>query len=309
MRKAILLAAASALILSACQQERASNDTDVASEPSASSPTTTETEADASAPELRTSESADDLARRPDMTPAPIPGAPGPIARIAYAYSYGLSLPRDRGAEMMSRHEQTCALAGPAYCQVVSSRADWIGREPGGRLELRGQPDWINRFRAGLALDAFDAGGRLEASDTSGEDVTRQIDTQETGVQTDAMLLARIRELQARRGGTMEQRLEVERELADLQRGLDAGRIELRTLNDRVETARLTIDYRQGGVMAADNPLRPVGRSLADSFGMSMQMLAILITTGSVLLPVAVIGGLVWFAFARRRRRTPSTTN
>ena len=227
---------------------------------------------------------------------------PAPIAQIAYAYRYALSLPRDRGAEMMSRHELACVSAGPGYCQVVSARADWVGREPGGRLELRGQPDWINRFRSGLALDAQNANGRLDEAATEGEDVTRGIDTAQTGAATSASLTERLRALQARRGGTLEQRLEVERQIAELQTQHDAQQIALRELNDRVQSARLTLEYRQGGVMAADSPTRPVARALADAFGLSMGMLGLMITLGSVVLPVAGIAGLTWWAIRRRRK-------
>ena len=233
--------------------------------------------------------------------PAPLAA----VAQIAYAYSYALSLPRDRGAEMMSRHELACVSAGPGYCQVIAAQADWTAREPAGRLELRGQPEWINRFRSGLALEAQNAGGRLEEAITEGEDVTRGIDTAATGARTTASLAERIRQLQARSGGTMAQRLEIERDLAELQQQYDAQQIELRALNDRVQSARLTLDYRQGGVMAADSPTRPVARALGNAFGLSMGMLAFLITAGSVLLPIVVIGSAVWWAV---RRRKPAAT-
>jgi hypothetical protein len=65
----------------------------------------------------------------------------------------------------------------------------------------------------------------------------------------------------------------------------------------------LTIDYREAGVMAADSPTRPVARALQNAFGISMGMLAALITAGSIMLPVAVIGGAVWWATVRRRRK------
>jgi hypothetical protein len=237
------------------------------------------------------------------LIPRPAPLAP--VAQIAYAYSYALSLPRDQGAEMMSRHELACVSAGPGYCQVIAAQADWTAREPAGRLELRGQPEWINRFRSGLAVDARNAGGRLEEAVTEGEDVTRGIDAATTGARTTASLAERIRQLQARSGGTMAQRLEIERDLAELQQQYDAQQIELRALNDRVQSARLTLDYRQGGVMAADSPTRPVARALGDAFGLSMGMLAFLITAGSVLLPIVVIGGAVWWAV---RRREPAAT-
>ncbi|HYC96439.1 DUF4349 domain-containing protein [Brevundimonas sp.] len=284
MRKALMLAAASALVLSACQPaERTGEET-------ASAPA-----ADAAAP---VAEARMALLERPPAVVQP----PAPIAKIAYAFNYIMSVPKDRGAELMSRHELACVSAGAGYCQVISAQADWTSREPAGRLELRGQPDWINQFRSTLALDARNAGGRLDAAVTEGEDVTRGIDTAETGAKTTASLADRIRDLQARRGGTLAQRLEIERQLADLQRQYDAQQLELRALNDRVQSARLTLDYRQGGVMAADSPTRPVARALADAFGLSMGMLAVLITAGSVLLPVAVIGGAVWWAVVRRRK-------
>lgn len=289
MRKALMLAAASAIVLAACQP------TDQPSESRYAEETASAPAADAAS--LRTEAAGSDGAA------APLPLAPpAPIAKIAYVFSYVLSVPKDRGAELMSRHELACASAGPGYCQVVSARADWTAREPAGRLELRGQPDWINRFRSQLASDAQNAGGRLDSAVTEGEDVTGGIDAAQTGAKTTASLADRIRELQARRGGTLEQRLEIERQLADLQRQYDAQQLQLRALEDRVQSARLTLDYRQGGVMAADSPTRPVARALADALGMSMGMLAVLITVSSALLPVAVIGGAVWWAVVRRRR-------
>ena len=290
MRKGLMLAAASVFVLSACSQEREPKDrqqlaAEVAPVDAAAAPTT---EAIAAPPT--------------SMIAAP----PAPIAQIAYAYTYALSLPRDRGAEMMSRHELACASAGPGYCQVISAQADWIGREPGGRLELRGQPEWINRFRSGLALDAQNVGGRLDEAATEGEDVTRGIDTAQTVSATSASLTERLRALQSQRGGTVAQRLEVEREIAKLQAEYDTQQIALRELNDRVQSARLTLDYRQGGVMASDNPMRPVARALADALGLSMGMLGILITLGSVALPVAGIAGLTWWAIRRRRKPLPA---
>lgn len=290
MRKALMLAAASALVLSACSPAEENSSPDAAADVS----TEAVAAADAAAPAEASS------ARAPAPTIAPLP--PQPIARIAYAFSYVMSVPRDRGAELMSRHELACASAGAGYCQVVSAQANWTAREPGGRLELHGQPDWINRFRAGLALDAQNAGGRLEEAVTTGEDVTRGIDEAETGARSTASLADRIRELQARRGGTLAQRLEIEQQLAELQRQYDAQQVELRELNSRVESARLTLDYRQGGVMGADSPTRPVARALGDAFGLSMGMLAVLITVSSALLPIVVIGGAVWWGLRRRRK-------
>ena len=286
MRKALMLASAGLIVLAGCS-------------PATENPSSQAADAVAAGAATADGAAAPETAARMATAPSTLP--PAPIARIAYAYRYALSLPRDRGAEVMSRHELACASAGAGYCQVISAQADWTAREPGGRLELRGQPEWINRFRSGLALDAQNAGGRLDEAVTEGEDVTRGIDVATTGSKTTASLAERIRDLQARSGGTLEQRLEIERQLANLQQQYDAQQIELRALNDRVQSARLTLDYRQGGVMAADSPTRPVARALGDAFGLSMGMLAILITAGSALLPIVIIGGAVWWGLRRRK--------
>jgi len=288
MRKALMLASAGLIVLAGCSPANDKAE-DYSSE---------------AAPTAEATATARDASTAAPVVPGPAPLAP--VAQIAFAYSYTLSLPRDRGAEMMSRHELDCVSAGPGYCQVIAARADWTSRLPSGRLEMRGQPEWINRFRSGLALDARNAGGRLEEATTEGEDVTRGIDAAATGSRTTASLAERIRQLQARSGGTMAQRLEIERNLAELQQQYDTQQIELRALNERVQSARLTLDYRQGGVMAAGSPTRPVARALGDAFGLSMGMLAVLITAGSVLLPIVVIGGAVWWAI-RGRKPLPST--
>ncbi|MGZ9100560.1 MAG: DUF4349 domain-containing protein [Brevundimonas sp.] len=333
MRKALMLAAASALVLSACQdasQDKVSGDATTRENidvniiepvPAADTAAAVERRMETPppprlqvrparrdtqeiAPTLQTEAASAPAALPPVQTVAPPRPEPlAPVASIAYAFSYVMAAPKDRGAELMSRHEFACVSAGAGLCQVVTAEADWTSRDPGGRLEMRGQPEWINRFRSGLALDAQNAGGRLEETVTEGEDVTRGIDEAATGSQTTATIAERIRELQRRQGGTLAQRLEIERQLADLQRQYDAQQIELRELNARVQSARLTIQYREGGVMAADSSTRPVARALQNAFGISMGMLAVLITVSSVLLPIAVIGGAVWWATVRRRRK------
>lgn len=275
MRKGVWLALAGVTVLAGCQDVDRSERS-----------VATEAAADAAAPASSGTEST-------AITP--------PLAQMAYVYRYALSLPGDRGAEVMSRHELACVSAGPALCQVLSAQADWTGRTPAGHLELRGERGWIDRFRSNLALDTQGAGGRLESANTEGEDVTRGLKVSTRGAETAESLSQRIRALEARRGGTMAQRLEVENQLAELQRQRDAFEIEAGELTRRVETARLSLTYRPGGVLAADHPMRPVAQALNGALGLSMGILALLITVGSVMLPIAAIAGAVWWALRRRR--------
>lgn len=303
----LAFAALTLLTVSACQPADNSHSSAESAADTAVTATAPEAAADASSPvaSRATTVGGATAGNTADVRPSlPVqpPQPPAPIARIAYAYRYVMSIPRDRGAELMSRHELACASAGPGYCQVISAQANWAGSRPSGQLELRGQPQWIDQFRAGLALDAQNAGGKLEEARTEGEDVTSDIDRSAQGVKTTETLTQRIERLQAQRGGTMAQRLEVERQLAELMAERDAQAAELRELETRVQTARLTLDYRQGGVFGAENPVSPVAHALQNAFGLSMGMLAVLITIGSVILPLAVIGGVVWWAIVRRRK-------
>ena len=341
MRKALMLATAGALALSACGREPVNeapeNSSDplprAIAEPSPEQYAPPEPVARADSPQPRLAVRAPPAQARveaaaPQSSVAPSSAAPSPaeprriapparptrpaslapVASIAYGFSYVLSASRDRGAEMMSAHEYACASAGPGLCQVVTATSDWGGRNAGGKLELRGQPEWINRFRSGLAVDARNAGGRLESSVTEGENVTRDIDVARTGSATTATLADRIRDLQRRQGGTTAQQLEIERQIDDLQRQHDAQQIELRALNDRVLSANLSIDYRESGAMAVNSPTRPVVHALQNAYGLSMGMLAVIITFASVTMPIAVIGGVIWLALRRRRKLPAAAT-
>ncbi len=156
MRKALMLACASALVLSACQPAAEDSTSDRASDeaaavnivepaPAADAAAASRSETppppklqvrapaptqDAIAPQPLEARPAD-VSAGPESEPArsaPTPAPLAPIARIAYAFSYVMSAPKDRGAELMSRHEYACVLAGAGYCQVVTAQADWTSR-------------------------------------------------------------------------------------------------------------------------------------------------------------------------------------
>ena len=136
MRKALMLASAGLIVLAGCSPANDKAE-DYSAEAAPAAEAAAETPADAATATARNTTSA------APATPRPAPLAP--VAQIAYAYTYALSLPRDRGAEMMSRHELACVSAGPGYCQVMAAQADWTAREPaggrrGGHLHAQAAP-------------------------------------------------------------------------------------------------------------------------------------------------------------------------
>ncbi|MDP1913473.1 hypothetical protein [Brevundimonas sp.] len=107
MRKALMLASAGLIVLAGCSPA-----SDKAEEYSAEGAPAADASAEAPADAAATN--ARNVAAPSTVVARPAPLAP--VAQIAYAYSYALSLPRDRGAEMMSRHELACVSAGPGLC-------------------------------------------------------------------------------------------------------------------------------------------------------------------------------------------------
>lgn len=236
-------------------------------------------------------------------------GSPGPTSTavaapsIAYFYRYTLELPADRTAGLMARHEHACVAAGPAVCQIISSESNRYGRDSlNASLDIRATPAWIARFRNGLAGQAEAAGGRIAASGTESEDLTRQLVDIEAQLRAKTTLRDRLQQLLATRSGTLEELLKVERELAQVQGEIDATRSGLAVMRTRVATSRLNLSYQSEGRLAPDSAFQPVANALNGALGAFMMTVGALITIAAVLLPIVlVLGPLVWWLLRRRR--------
>lgn len=244
-----------------------------------------------------------------EIVPAREAAAPGPAAvevtvpRIAYVYRYGLEAPADRIPGLMARHEQACAAAGAAVCQVIGSNRTRIGEDDlSAQLELRATPAFIGRMREGFVADAREAGGRVASSTTESEDLTRSLIDAEARLRAQTTLRDRLQGLLATRSGSLEDLLKVETELARVQGEIDADAALLSELRTRVATSRLSIDYTSAGQLAPDSAFRPVVDAVQGAFGAMMTTLSVLITLLAVLLPIALIfGPIVWWWLRRRR--------
>jgi hypothetical protein len=244
-----------------------------------------------------------------EMVAPPAPGAAQPVPTpttapsIAYVYRYALELPAAGTAGLMSRHEQDCAAAGPAVCQIVGSDSSRSGRDSlTAHLEIRATPVWIARFRSGLAGQAEAAGGRIASSGTESEDLTRQLVDTEAQLGAKTTLRDRLQQLLATRNGSLEELLKVERELAEVQGEIDATRSGLAVMRTRVATARLNIDYRSEGQMAPDSVFQPVVGALNGALSAFMITAGALITIAAFALPIALIAIPAGWWFLRRRR-------
>jgi hypothetical protein len=245
-----------------------------------------------------------DAAAMADM-PAPPDGsstapriAAGP-PMLAYSYTYGLSLPHDHVDDLRRRHEAACAKAGYKVCQVVAS-AITEDRSGGaeGKLEIRAAPAWLQRFRDSLAGDAKAAGGKVDSSEVTSEDLSREI--VDTGAQLRAKLVLRdrLQALLASRPGRLADLLAVERELARVQGEIDSTQSQLAVMQGRVAMSDVTVNYASSDV--GPTIRSPLGASFRGFFGTMAASLAGLIDLLALLAPWAVIGGALFWLFRKR---------
>ena len=283
MRSRIALCALAALSLAACskpeERPREASAADAAAAPAA------------------------DAAGRADQAPLPSLSIP----QLAYVYRYALAAPPDGVRALMLRHEQACWAAGPAVCQVTGSTLKEDGPdELTGALSLRARPDWLRTFRQALEADTKAAGGRMVSSDTSSDDLSRQIVDTEAALKAKAVLRDRLRETLRTRPGKARDFFEMEQQLAGVQAEIDAGRSELAMMRTRVATSELRIDYRSEGVLAPHGSLAPLGAAADDVVGIFVGVLAVLIRALALLTPVAGLGALVWWIARGARTRGPA---
>lgn len=290
MRKVLIGAAAASALLTGCQEgPRQYADESVDVELMEAAPAAPAMDAVASAPSMQSSAAA--------------PVAPNIGPSIAYAYRFGLELPAEAATRLMAKHEQACTAAGPAACQVIGSNSSRVGRDSvEARLEMRGTPAYVARFRAGLDGEARGAGGRVAEQAVESEDLTQQLVDTEARMRAMETLRDRLQQLLATRSGPLEQLLQVERELARVQGELDATRSALAVMRTRVQTSKLDVTYRAAGQLAPDSAARPVLDALNSASYAFMSSLGVLILFIASVLPVVLVGvPLIWLLWRWRR--------
>lgn len=244
---------------------------------------------------------------------SPIPAATGQTApapvqalpMLAFAYTATLEAPNDAVTALMLRHEQACAQAGPAVCQVTSaeSSTDRENQEVRGRLTLRAQPQWLSRFRAGLHQDARGAGGRLTGGATETEDLTRSIVDTEAYLRAKTALRDRLQQLLETRSASVADLVQLERSLAEVQGEIDAANSQLQVMRTRVATSTLTLNYQSTRSAVAGGVWRPVAEASQNFFGVFAWAVAAIIVLVAALVPFALIAVPIGWLIVRSRRR------
>jgi hypothetical protein len=165
-------------------------------------------------------------------------------------------------------------------------------------VELRIPSASFDRAVSGLAPI-----GRVEAVNVTAEDVGEEYTDVTARVANARRLESRLLDLLERRTGRLEEVLNIERELARVREEIERYEGRLRYLRTRASISVLTITLHEPGTVLG----RPGERPIRDAFGQAWRnlvgLIAGLIAASGVLIPLALLGYLLWRAFRWMRRR------
>ncbi|RKR00344.1 DUF4349 domain-containing protein [Maricaulis maris] len=229
---------------------------------------------------------------------------------IAYSYSYQLETPAAATSGLIDTHREACLSAGPEVCQVVNANIYQQGDHGvAGSLALRAVPAWIDTFRAGLGGQLETAAGRIRHQAQDAEDLTAAIVDLEARLEAKQTLRTRLTTLLERPGATVEELVQVERELARLQGDIEGSQARVRAMRGRVSMSSLTVNYSSRVDPVSRSAFDPLGRALRNLTGNFASGLADVLTfiAGAlpwlvVILPVGWLSAR-WIGGMMRRRR------
>ncbi|WP_230280107.1 DUF4349 domain-containing protein [Croceicoccus sp. Ery15] len=233
--------------------------------------------------------------------------AANPIAislpRIAYVYDFGYRLPAEAIAPLQMRHADLCEAQGPETCRILDMRQSGMeGEYAQGSLSLSVAASEARVFGVKLAELADGAGGSQISSAISGEDLSKRIVDTEARLRARIVLRDRLMDVLASRQGSVAELVEAERGVAQVNEEIDQAQSWLAEMKGRVEFSRVNISYTSGAP-SSGGFLSPIREALANIGSILGITLAVVITALTVLLPLGLIGWLVWLGARTVRRR------
>jgi hypothetical protein len=239
--------------------------------------------------------------------PAPEePSPPSAIAvtapRIAYTYGYSFRLDGDRIAAVQESHIAACRRLGPALCRVTAMQRGETSEGAGGaNLKLQVAASLADGFGRDLIAIAGNGGGETVDRSIAAEDLSRQMIDSEARIRTREVLIQRLTILLQTRSGNIAQAVEAERAINTAQEELEAARAALADMRGRVAMSAVEIAYAARGA-APDSP-NPIVQAVDQVASTAASSLGAMILILGVVLPWALVGGLLFLAYRTVRRR------
>ncbi len=210
----------------------------------------------------------------PSPAPSPPPPAPGSAPAdgvverlIAYRYDYRFETPAAATADLVATHQAACSEAGAAQCQIVSANIYDDGRGSiSASVQLRASPAWVETFRGGLEAELETAGGRIQNQSQSADDLTSAIYDMEARLEAKRVLRTRLISLLERENASVEELVQVERELANVQGEIEGAEAQIRVMRGRVSMSSLGLNYASRVEPVSPGAFDPLTNALTNVF-------------------------------------------
>lgn len=229
---------------------------------------------------------------------------------IAYTHLYGLSFQPGGAEAAMDTHRERCREAGPAVCQIRSANARTDRNQYfSATLQLRAVPSWIASFRADLQGETEAGGGRITTQTSNATDLTSPILDTEARLTAKRQLRDRLTALLEHENASVEELVQLERELSRVQGDIESSEAQLEAMRARVSMSTLNLNYSTERPPVSNGAFAPVGEALSNSVRNFSSALGDVITFLVFLIPWLVViipGGWLALQALRRifRRRT-----
>ncbi|WP_417493304.1 DUF4349 domain-containing protein [Maricaulis sp.] len=240
-------------------------------------------------------------AMAPSPSPPPSPSldaqAPESIERlIAYRYDYRFETPAAATVGLVESHQSACTAAGADQCQIVASNIYDDGRGAvSANVQLRASPAWVESFQGGLEADLETAGGRIQNQSQSAEDLTSAIYDIEARLEAKRVLRTRLISLLERENASVEELVQVERELANVQGEIEGSEAQIRVMRGRVSMSALALNYASRVEPVSPGAFDPLTSALTNVFRELAAGLANVITFAAGFAPwLLIIIPLFW---------------
>jgi hypothetical protein len=174
----------------------------------------------------------------------------------------------------------------------------------GGRDQIR-QATFELKIPAGKydeTVSALSTIGKVETVSSSAQDVGEEFVDITARVTNARRLEERLISLLANRTGRLDEVLRVERELARVREEIERYEGRLRYLSSRVAMSTLTITIHEPGPIFGNNPgENPIASALRRAWRNFVGLIAGLIASLGILIPLAAVGAAGWIAYKRWR--------
>jgi len=175
----------------------------------------------------------------------------------------------------------------------------------GGRDQIR-QATFELKIPAGKydeAVSGLERIGKVETVSSSAQDVGEEFVDITARVANARRLEERLISLLANRTGKLDEVLRVERELARIREEIERYEGRLRYLSSRVATSTLTITIHEPGPILGSNPgENPIGAALRRAWRNFVGLIAGLIASLGILIPLGALGFAGWIGYRRWRK-------